>query len=53
MTLHPKLQSLISDLEMGLKTTILKSSFNQSNNYVESHLGGSPIVMYSLYIIII
>ncbi|XP_060838419.1 cytoplasmic dynein 2 heavy chain 1 [Rhopalosiphum padi] len=37
--LDPKLQCLISDLEMGLKTTILKSSIHQSNTSIESHLG--------------
>lgn len=41
MKLDPKLQCLLSDLEMGLKTTIFKSSFDQSKNSVESHLGGN------------
>ncbi|XP_050420010.1 cytoplasmic dynein 2 heavy chain 1 [Adelges cooleyi] len=39
INLDPKLQGLISDLEMGLKTVIYKNTINQSDNALESHLG--------------
>ncbi|XP_050526495.1 cytoplasmic dynein 2 heavy chain 1 isoform X2 [Daktulosphaira vitifoliae] len=39
LNLDPKLRNLVSDLKMGLKTTIHKNLFKQSKNKIESQLG--------------